>query len=70
MTSKTLTQGAEAIIKLEDNHIIKDRIKKSYRIKDLVKKQQKCSILIHHTQCAPTIAVTCWKFPLKTSVCS
>ena len=30
-----IQQGAEAIIKLEDNHIIKDRVKKGYRLEQL-----------------------------------
>ncbi len=33
--SKIISQGAEAIIKKEKNCIIKDRIKKSYRIKEI-----------------------------------
>ncbi len=36
-----LSQGAEAIIRLEDNEIIKDRISKSYRIKELDDKIRK-----------------------------
>mgnify|MGYP006301012875 CR=1 FL=1 len=40
--SKTLQQGAEAIISLdENNQILKNRIKKSYRIKKLDEKIRK-----------------------------
>jgi len=35
MKSKIISQGAEAIILREDNFIIKDRIPKSYRLKEL-----------------------------------
>ena len=35
MKPQTISQGAEAIIELKDNRIIKKRIQKSYRIKDL-----------------------------------
>ncbi len=41
MSSKTLAQGAEAIISLKDNQIIKNRIKKSYRIKEIDEKLRK-----------------------------
>jgi TP53 regulating kinase-like protein len=41
MTSKTIAQGAEAIITLKDNQIIKNRIKKSYRIKEIDEKLRK-----------------------------
>lgn len=38
MNKKLIAQGAEAKIFLEDNFIIKDRIKKSYRISEIDKK--------------------------------
>ncbi len=38
---KILQQGAEAIIYLQNNEIIKDRIKKSYRIKEIDEKLRK-----------------------------
>jgi len=38
MAQKVIAQGAEAIITLEDNKIIKNRISKSYRIKKLDEK--------------------------------
>lgn len=38
---KILKQGAESIIKLENNKIIKHRIKKSYRIKEIDEKIRK-----------------------------
>jgi len=41
MKSKIIQQGAEAIIKLENNKIIKDRIAKGYRLKILDKKLRK-----------------------------
>ncbi|VVB82363.1 KEOPS complex subunit Bud32 [uncultured archaeon] len=41
MTEKILQQGAEALIILKDNFIIKDRTKKSYRIKELDEKIRK-----------------------------
>lgn len=41
MTSKIISQGAEAVIILKDNLIVKDRIKKSYRIKELDEKIRK-----------------------------
>jgi len=41
MSSKILQQGAEAKIILSDDFIIKDRIKKSYRIKELDDKIRK-----------------------------
>ena len=41
MTQKILQQGAEAVILLENNLITKDRIKKSYRIKELDEKIRK-----------------------------
>jgi len=41
MTPKILQQGAEAIISLENNHIIKNRIKKSYRLHELDNKLRK-----------------------------
>jgi TP53 regulating kinase-like protein len=41
MSPKILQQGAEAKIFLDDNLIIKDRIKKSYRIKELDEKIRK-----------------------------
>ena|SRR4030042_1818901 len=41
MTQKLLQQGAEAVILLENNLITKDRIKKSYRIKELDEKIRK-----------------------------
>jgi len=41
MTSKILAQGAEAIITLNKNNIIKNRIKKSYRIPVLDEKIRK-----------------------------
>lgn len=39
--TKILAQGAEAIITLEENKIIKDRISKSYRLKELDDKIRK-----------------------------
>ncbi len=41
MTQKIIQQGAEAVILLEDNLAVKDRIKKSYRIKELDEKIRK-----------------------------
>ncbi len=41
MTQRIIQQGAEAIIFLKDDLIIKDRIKKSYRIKELDDKIRK-----------------------------
>jgi TP53 regulating kinase and related kinases len=41
MTQKIIQQGAEAIIYLDKNKIIKDRVKKSYRIKELDEKIRK-----------------------------
>jgi len=41
MTEKIISQGAEAVIILKDGLVIKDRIKKSYRIKELDKKIRK-----------------------------
>jgi len=41
MTHKILAQGAEAIIYKKDNQVIKDRIKKSYRIPELDNKIRK-----------------------------
>lgn len=41
MTSKTIAQGAEAIITLNDNKITKNRIKKSYRIKEIDERLRK-----------------------------
>jgi Kae1-associated kinase Bud32 len=41
MKPKTIAQGAEAIIYKIDNKIVKDRIKKSYRILDLDNKLRK-----------------------------
>lgn len=41
MSSKIIQQGAEAIIRLEDNKIIKDRVIKSYRIPELDEKLRK-----------------------------
>jgi len=41
MTQKILAQGAEAIITLKDNEVIKNRIKKSYRIPILDEKIRK-----------------------------
>lgn len=41
MTQKIISQGAEAIIVLKDNLVVKDRIKKSYRIKELDEKIRK-----------------------------
>lgn len=38
---KIIKQGAEAILYLEDNCLIKERIKKSYRIEDIDKKLRK-----------------------------
>ncbi|MAG45304.1 MAG: Kae1-associated kinase Bud32 [Nanoarchaeota archaeon] len=38
---KILKQGAESLIKLENNKVIKDRIKKSYRIENLDSKIRK-----------------------------
>ncbi|MFA5173985.1 MAG: KEOPS complex kinase/ATPase Bud32 [Candidatus Pacearchaeota archaeon] len=40
-TIKCLSKGAEAVISLEDNKIIKNRIKKSYRISSLDEKLRK-----------------------------
>ena len=39
--SKIIQQGAEAIITLKDNNVIKNRIKKSYRIKEIDDKLRK-----------------------------
>jgi len=39
--SKILAQGAEAIIRFEKNHVVKDRISKSYRLKVLDEKIRK-----------------------------
>ncbi|MDD5193761.1 MAG: KEOPS complex kinase/ATPase Bud32 [Candidatus Nanoarchaeia archaeon] len=41
MNPKIIQQGAEAIITLENNQIVKDRIKKSYRISVLDKRLRK-----------------------------
>ena len=41
INSKILAQGAEAVIRLEDKFIIKDRIKKSYRFSQLDEKIRK-----------------------------
>jgi TP53 regulating kinase and related kinases len=41
MTQKIIGRGAEAVIELQDNIITKDRIKKSYRIKELDDKIRK-----------------------------
>ena len=41
MTTKIIAQGAEAIITLEKNLILKNRIKKSYRISELDDKIRK-----------------------------
>ena len=41
MTSKVIQQGAEAIILLDNNEIIKDRIPKSYRLPELDNKIRK-----------------------------
>jgi len=41
MSDKVIAQGAEAIIRLENNFIIKDRILKSYRLKELDEKIRK-----------------------------
>ncbi len=41
MTEKILSQGAEAVISLKDNLVIKNRISKSYRIKELDEKIRK-----------------------------
>ena len=38
---KIIKQGAEAVIKLKKNRIIKERIKKNYRIKEIDKKLRK-----------------------------
>ncbi len=38
---KTIKQGAEAIIKLDKNRILKERIKKNYRIKEIDEKLRK-----------------------------
>jgi len=38
---KIIKQGAEAILKLENNKIIKERIKKNYRIKEIDEKLRK-----------------------------
>lgn len=40
-TSGVVSQGAEAVIIKKDNNVIKDRIKKSYRIKELDEKLRK-----------------------------
>ncbi len=41
MTSKIIQQGAEAIITRNNNQVIKNRIKKSYRIKEIDEKLRK-----------------------------